>query len=241
MNAQPKRRWGRYSLRTLFILVALASLGFGWLGYKVRQAQRQKEAVEAIEKLGGAVMYDFQFDSNGKFNGKATPPGPAWLRKLLGDHLFVNVVRVELFGNTQVTDGDLVHLQELEKLETLNLSITQVTDAGLVHLEGLNQLRELNLSDTQVTDAELFHLQGLDQLERLYLSITPVTDAGLVHLRGLNQLRDLVLSDTQVTDNGLFQLQGLKKLKYLSLEHSHVTDKGCQELQKALPNLEIRR
>ena len=68
------------------------------------------------------------------------PPGPAWLRKLLGDDLFVNVTKVDLRGS-------------------------QVSDAGLKHLKGLTQLQELNLNDTKVSDAGLQHLKGLTQLQ----------------------------------------------------------------------------
>ena len=52
---------------------------------------RQKEAVEAILKARGWVFYDYEEPSS----SRRKPPGPAWLRKLLGDDLFVNVTRVD--------------------------------------------------------------------------------------------------------------------------------------------------
>lgn len=149
----PKRRWIRYSLRTLLVVVTIASAGFGWLGVKVRQAQRQKEAVEAIVKLDGYVMYDFQTNSR---NFSASPPGPDWLRKVLGVDFLASVTFVSLKSHgpdrAHVTDGDLVHLRDLGELQTIQLDWTEITDTGLLHLQDLRQLTMLSIRDTQVTE-----------------------------------------------------------------------------------------
>ena len=42
-----------------------------------------------------------ELDPSGNPMPGAQPPGPAWLRKLLGDDLFVNVMRVVLFRAIQ--------------------------------------------------------------------------------------------------------------------------------------------
>ena len=57
MDNKPKtkRRRFRFSLRTLLLLVTVASLGFGWLGYKLRQAERQRAAVELLRELDAEV------------------------------------------------------------------------------------------------------------------------------------------------------------------------------------------
>ena len=50
-----------------------------------------------IENSAGYVFYDYQqHDALGNVIPGATPPGPAWLRKLLGDDdLFTNVTEVD--------------------------------------------------------------------------------------------------------------------------------------------------
>src|SRR5262245_15433970 len=112
METMPKRRWSRFSLRTLLVLVSIASAGFGWLGVKVRQAQQQREAVKAIQNLGALeVRYDYQMTPDGKFDNVTLPPGPVWLRKLLGDDAFANVVLV-ILADSEVTDADLILLHE---------------------------------------------------------------------------------------------------------------------------------
>ena len=39
-----KRRWPQYSLRTLLVLMLLVGIGMSWLGVKVKQLRRQREA-----------------------------------------------------------------------------------------------------------------------------------------------------------------------------------------------------
>src|SRR5215475_8806822 len=97
MDANPKRRWFRYSLRTLLVFVTLASAGFGWLGYKVRQAKRQQDTILAIMKLGGTVIYDYEYEG-------APLPGPKWLRDLIGVDFFAAPYAVDFvrFGPVDV-------------------------------------------------------------------------------------------------------------------------------------------
>src|SRR5690242_2663833 len=97
-DPKPRRRRFRYSLRALLVFVTIASAGFGWLGLKMRQANRQREAVEAIRELGGNVSYDYEFKPKGALDYVPTPPGPVWLRTLFGIDLFANVVSVECAG-----------------------------------------------------------------------------------------------------------------------------------------------
>ena len=93
----------------------------------------------------------------------------------------------------------------------------------------------------RATDAGLVHLKGLTSLQELVLDNTQVTDAGLVHLEGLTGLRHLDLTNTEVTDAGLVHLKGLTNVQWLFLYRTQVTEAGVQDLQKALPNCEIRR
>jgi hypothetical protein len=232
-NAKPKRRWFRFSVRTLLILVAIVSVGFGWLGHKMRQGERQREIVEMIKKLRGSVTYDYEFDSEGFEAAHPKPPAPAWLAKLLGIDFFASVVAVNVDGSS-FRDSDWMHILGLTELERLSLGGTQITDAGLMHLYRFTKLKLLNLHDTQITDAGLVHLRALPVLQRLTLNRTKVTDAGLVHLRDLTHLQVLFLGSTSTTDAGLIHLHGLTRLIYVNLSAA-VTDKGRAELQDKLP------
>jgi hypothetical protein len=197
MNTSPKPRlrWYQYSLRSLLVLMVLvASLG-SWFAVKRQQLEKQRAAVKAIGEMGGEVEYDYQLDGSGRLNLDAEPPGPAWLRNLLGDDFFTHVVCVYLDGSP-ITDAGLEHLKGLTRLKELLLNGPQVTDAGLEHLKGLTQLQFLGLNHTHVTDAGLGQLNGLTQLQWLDLDGAQVTGAGLQHLKVLPQLDSLVLSSS---------------------------------------------
>jgi Leucine-rich repeat (LRR) protein len=226
-SPKPKRRWFQFSLRTLLVFVLLVSIGLSWFGVKMQKARRQKEAVKAIEKAGGEVLYDYGLGA--PFADE--PSVPKWARALLGDDFFLDVVGV--WGNLRdFGDDKATYLKRLTGLETLSLTNTQITDAAFRHLEGLTNLEDLDLSGTQVTDAALEHLEGLANLNGLGLYGTAITDAGLEHLEGLTNLEDLYLGCTQVTDAGLEHLEGLTELKWLYLGGTSITDAGLENLER---------
>jgi hypothetical protein len=66
LTPQPRR----LSLRGLIIVVLLAG---GLLGWFVRSARIQRQAVAAIEKAGGSVAYEWDFQ-----NGSPIPNGKPW-------------------------------------------------------------------------------------------------------------------------------------------------------------------
>ncbi len=102
-GGKPHRlRWYQFRLRSLFILMILASIGMSWIGIKLQDARRQREIVEEIEKLGGVVSYDYQLAEP----YSDVPPGPQWLQTVLGNDCFATVVFVSLC-NTGVTDDRL--------------------------------------------------------------------------------------------------------------------------------------
>ena len=256
-----KRRWFQFSLRTLLIFTVVCAIGSAWVTRKVERKRKEREAVDAIIKLGGYALYDYQATKAGILCG------PDWLRKLLGENFFSEVEIVSFQGtgdtdaglenvrgltqlhrliltDTNVTDVGLASLKELNQLQTLELWGTNVTDVGLANLKELTLLENLDLSKTGITDAGLANLKGLVKLQRLYLRITNVADAGLVNLRELTQLQTLDLGGTKVSDAGIVNLKGLTQLQGLDLRTAggrttKVTSAGLNDLQKALPNCKI--
>jgi Leucine Rich repeat len=195
-----KRPWWRHirlSVRGLIVLVLI--LG-GWLGWTVRSARVQREAVETIGRAGGFITYDWEL-FRGLIDPNAKPPAPDWLVKLLGVDYFGRVVRVEfipghLWHDPEIilSDDTLASLGALTHLESLALSHTSMDDAGLGHLERLRHLKTLSLMKTHVTDAGLLHLKGMSGLRWLSLWYTSVTEAGIRDLRkSLPTLEDVSL------------------------------------------------
>lgn len=150
-----KLRWYQYSLRTLLIWVTLFAVVCSWAAVKMQQARGQKEAVAVLLKKGASIGYDYervQVPPSFPPIPGAKPPGPAWLRKLIGKDFFINVTMIELCF-TDVTDADLKHLDGMTHLHYLNLQHTEITDAGLEHLKGLKELNRLFIDNTKITDS----------------------------------------------------------------------------------------
>lgn len=60
-----------------------------------RARQTERRAIDAAERLGVFVRYDYECDSDAVSDPPdppPTPPGPAWLRSLLGDDAFARPV-----------------------------------------------------------------------------------------------------------------------------------------------------
>ncbi len=265
VTPRPRRRWLRYSLRGLLMLMLVFGCGLGWV---LREARQQGLALAALER--SEVMCRLEFAD------RATPTWRERVRRWLGEKEPRSVVGLEFAGDwlplgewrgredlpatyswpyddgvrgpltrdlpaegrppVIASDTQLASIRDLAELKLLDLGGTRVTDAGIVHLAGLRHLKYLNLGDTQVTDAGLAQLGRHPQLSLLNLQRTRVTDAGLAHLKPLSALEILDLGNSAVSDAGLVHLAGLKRLRKLGLEHTQVTDAGLVHL-RSLDNL----
>lgn len=135
--ATRRRKWFQFSLRTAFVIFTAFAV---WLGFVVKGAREQQEAVKAIKALGGVVQYDWQADLKrvSKIKGfdfyegtpkNGSPRGPAWLRRRIGNDFFQNVQTVELHWqpaksaglNESTLESLLPHLQRLRTLKQLTI------------------------------------------------------------------------------------------------------------------------
>ena len=195
---KPKRRFFQFGLRTLLLFMLVVCVTLGW---KVERARKQREAVSWIQQSGGTVIYDYEIlrsVRNGRShskvasNPKPSPPGPKWLRELVGIDFVDDVVMVFLDHGGKITD--VTPLAGLKNLERLDLCQSPVSD--LTPLAGMKNLQSLWLSESQVSD--LTPLAGLKNLEWLILRLTQVSD--LTPLAGLTNLVYLDFRGTQVSD-----------------------------------------
>ncbi len=233
---ESRRRWLRFSLRTLLVFVLVLSVPLAWLAVTLERVRKERRAVRRIEQLGGtAILRDG------------------------------NVVEVHLFyefsydhesaANADATDDDLRVLCSLPNLERLYICDGPFTDGGLQELHGLSSLSELSITSSQhgfyrqdlelgprlpgVSSAGLVHLRHLPNLKRLILNYANVDDAGLLYLLSLQNLEELHLDGARITDAGLEHLKGLTRLEGLWLRQTRVTDEGVAKLQDALPTCRI--
>ena len=233
------RRRFQFSLRSLMLLVVVVAIPCSWFATAMKAAREQRAAVEAIEKLGGWVNYDYEYDETDPFApdppmpGTAHQlPGPAWLCRRLGVDLLANVV-VATVSDSQFEIGEawLDSIKCLSHLQLLILSGAKVNDAGLEQIKGLTELKYLELRNTKISDAGLQHLKGLIKLQSLHLGDNRVSGPGLEHLKGLPRLQSLDLSLTEISDPGLEHLKGLSQLQWLHLGDTGVSGPGLVHLK----------
>lgn len=194
MNAKPKRRWFQFGLRAFLLAFTLLSL---WLGFATQRAAEQKRAIAAIRRRGGDVIYQHQYDNRIIFqpgtpvvfkgrvmpwlsmggyqiNYEAPPPGPAWLRSLLGDDYFQTVYQVNM---RSCNDDDLDLIAALPDVKQLRLGGVEIANDGLRHIAKINSLESLSLTAIMVTDEGLRHLESLANLKEVSLETNASSDA----------------------------------------------------------------
>jgi internalin A len=244
-EARPWWRGPRVRLSLRALMIAVLILG-GWLGWLVRGARIQREAVAAIQRGGGSVRYDWEWASfrylpDGRLvqpmpKPGTKPPWPEWLVARLGPDYFGSVKEVVVGPN----DFDLVMplVARLERLESFRVAVgSSITDEGLRHIRGLTGLESFSISPraTRITAACLESLEGLTGLRRLFFTThPPLTDADLGRLRNLKALQELQLPGARggrITDAGLAPVAGFTALQNLSLGATPITDAGLAHLR----------
>jgi hypothetical protein len=257
------RRWlGKpiqFTLRTLLALMAVIGVGCGWLANEKRQADCQSEIVQAAERAGCGVFYDYNLDETGGvrfFTG--AHPGETRLHAWLGKDFFHDVIgarattdegllllrdlcsiRRLYADNSHVTDVGMKVVASFPDLEEIDLrDASQVGDAGLKHVRNLTKLKGVLLRRTRVSDAGMHFLRDLKYLEVLDLGMTPVTGEGLKRLTPLTCMRQLSFWGNEIDDEALAAVQRMKGLEILDLGGAAVSDEGLKSLE-GLSKLEV--
>ncbi len=226
------RRWRQFSIRTLLLLVVVASIACSWFAVRTKVAKRQRAAVAAIEAGGGYVAYDYEYDGEGYAKKGAKLPGPAWLRNRLGIDFFADVVAVMCLRETG-REAVAKHLGDFPKLRSLDLaSMESVTDSDLAAIDKLRHLERILLDSRNISDVLLARISHAKNMNYLALPDCNITDAGTEHLRHLTRLQELGLNGREITDSSLANLEDLKDLEILSLAHTEISGPGLAHLYK---------
>ena len=85
------RRWFRFRLRTLLVMVTLLSVPLGWVGWELDQRRREKAVVAWIDGMGGQVSVQVGADER------------SWWEKRT-DNWFGEKVRNVILYDSQVSD-----------------------------------------------------------------------------------------------------------------------------------------
>jgi Leucine-rich repeat (LRR) protein len=195
------RRWLRISTRTLLLIVLVISVV---LGYVSHRARKQEQLVRRLATEQRA-SFGFRQDKNeyGSMIPESAIHGPKWLRRLVGDHAFATIYRVNTF---RVSEDDLRLLSDFPTIEYLTLD-EGVRDEGMRYVGRLRNLKELEVRSPHITDKTLSYLSRLRKLEHLRLDFARISDEGLRHLANLKDLKELSFQSTQITSDGVAWLR----------------------------------
>jgi internalin A len=179
----PRRRWFRFSLRTLLLAMTLLAC---WLGYQVWRWNERDKAIAQLRALGGEVSF-------------GTNPTPKWLVAMFGEKPFRRVGIVNLH-RLPATDEHLQLMAWFPDLETVTINGTQVTDAGLKHLDGMSKLWWLEMEWNNISDEGLAELKDLPSLKALRVTDSRVTNEGVKRaLARFKNLQEIWIDRTRVT------------------------------------------
>jgi hypothetical protein len=238
---KPKRRWFRFSLRTFLVIVTLICV---WLGWKINEARKQKQAVEAIQANGGTVLYDFEVDENGE---PIQPnPTPGWLVRWIGVDYLHNVVSVGfpfemipgLDPKRYEYDEVMQYFENLPHVFDLSLSNGNLRDGDLRYIASLTSLKNLWINGNPITGTGFKHLLNLKRLAWIDLVDCPINDDGMEVIANFPHFEKLALLKTMITDDGVDQLRKVASIKILNLDgidrtnNSRITDHSVETLCK---------
>ena len=242
---QPKsRRWLRFNLRALFVLITLVACVAAWLGMQIARHHREEVAIAHLIHGGTTSMYwASRFDQPA--SSELNPLMPMlqvaktdWADRLRNLEMFRTVIMFQTFpaGNTFSYDAD-----DAGRLVIHREFKAGLKDDDMAWVAKLVNLRSLWLEANGITDKGLIQLIDLKHLEILWLQNTAISDDGISSLPKLPKLRDLDLSATDVTDASIAALSQCRALQHLKLNNTNVTEKGITTLQRSLPDCVITK
>ena len=174
------RRFLRFSVRGLIVLVLVVGAGLGWI---VREAHIQRDAVAAITTIGGEVNYDWEWCDGAPVPG-AQPSAPRWLVDLLGVDYFGHATRVSYFRGSL----DRLRARTAEVGARLSELRAKMNEAfGSAHYEPVTQEQRQKLSELTMGDVKAFaaKLKEVDQLSHREVRFT---DEDVAHLKWLTRV-----------------------------------------------------
>jgi hypothetical protein len=135
---KPKRRWFQFSLRRLFVLIAMVAAGMGWIASEKFYLRHEARITKELLNSGAPVIPESELYGEGwwdKFR---------W--QLLGPRASVVAIR---YG--PITD--LLSVVELKYLREVSIQESKIED--LTPLLKLKHLKAIGVREEQISDEQL--------------------------------------------------------------------------------------
>ena len=232
------RRYLRFGLRTLLVVVTIAALVGGWLAERMH---RRQAAVRTIEAAGGGLLSERSWRRIQTIFLSPTAP-QVEVRRTWRELLFGDQQRgIDFTDGRPLAGQTLDAVAAISEVKDLSFHGGVLTDDHVTRLAALRQVETFIASGSPLTDRTAEVVAEWPELNWLELNDTQLTDDAAGHLIKLQKLEVLRIQGTSITDRGFAQLSALKNLKDLTIGDSPnrpmpVSVQCRDELQRALPN-----
>ncbi|MGD9722138.1 MAG: hypothetical protein AB7O59_12150 [Pirellulales bacterium] len=207
----------RYTLRAVFVAVALAAIPLWWLAREMAEFRAEQAALAELAPSRPLISLMKQWPGYGS-----------------------RVMTVIL--QHSATDEDVARLQAFQHLEGLDLrNNDRFSDAALAHAARLPHLKEMDLWNVPITDEGVRRLAELQTLDDLGLRSTLATEACLSNLARLPNLRRLVLQGMPLGEQGVAAIKTFPLLEVLLVDGAYVSQETVDALQRARPRTSVLR
>lgn len=216
------RRWFRFSLRTLVVLITICAIVLAIFAAYLAPYYREQRLIADLQE-------------EREIHIKREAYGPWWLKRFAQGE-YAQRVRIVGARQCELSVEELASFRTFRRLDDVRLyRVRGISNAHTEQLGRLSGLQRLWFLETGISNEALAHLRGLKNLTDLEIDTPMVTDDGLRHVGELTSLRRLVLR-CNATDEGLKHIGSLTNLRELVIK-CRVTDAGMAHLGR-LKNLE---
>jgi len=194
-KASGMQRSLKFSLRSLFVVITLIALWFGYRAYAIGRIER---AAKAIER-----------DSIGLLVRKVNDPNDL--------HTFRSFPTIMLLGHQTHDRIRGVWIRECDR-ETYHPNSPPYDDDTVIplvkHMQSLPDMTELSLQGSPITSASIEHIAKLSGLISLDVKDTRIDDSSVPYILKLPGLTCLAISGSKISPDGRDCLQeGLPNCK----------------------------
>lgn len=159
-----------------------------------------------------------------------TKPAMPFIAKLAGiDTLNLSASNID--------DDQVVYLNQMPNLKTLDLSSTRLTGRGLAKLKRLKELESLRFGSNSDYEPMLLALQGSEKLKTLSLEFVdpPLSEAEARIIASCKNIERLDLETSLTSNEALQILSKLPKLNYLNVQSCLISSNAVENFKKLYP------
>jgi Leucine-rich repeat (LRR) protein len=193
----------RFSIRVLLVIFALLGI---LLGMHVNRARNQ---ARVAGQLNSGIIYRHQWPPGGRLDRNAEPPGPKWLRDLIGDHYFQTLHIIE---GGHPDEKLLADIGRLHGLEQIIIHANRLTDPdALRNIRNCRTLESVSvIYGKKLKRVNLSCLGNLPRLHSLRLDSLKIDDDEIENIAAVKSLRKLTIKQTLITKEGVDRLAVLR-------------------------------